>query len=176
MVDGTDPDVRIPGHAGIDLDGRLAVEVDGRVDDAAAVFQGIGRRVRPAPAQIETGRGAAPDDLVLAQGALRMILGRGWLGRWSGRRSRTPRRLPPAPTRPRSPRKARESSARLRARLFLRRRGRPRLRAIISSDAGTLYGRRGSGRPSPGCGGSWKPRGFPSRETGIFAPDCRGLP
>ena len=54
--------------AAIAMDGRLAVQVDGYVGDVAAVFERVGRRVGPAPAEIHTGRAPAPDGLIGPQG------------------------------------------------------------------------------------------------------------
>ena len=71
VVDGVDPDLGLRDDPGVDLDRRLAVEVDGRVDDAAAVLEGVGRRVRPSAAEVEPRGRAAPDDLVGAEGVFR---------------------------------------------------------------------------------------------------------
>ena len=69
LVDRGDPHERLLDDAGVGLDGRLAVEIDGGVDNAAAMLQGVGRRVGPAAAQVQPSRGTAPDDLVLAERA-----------------------------------------------------------------------------------------------------------
>ena len=58
-------------HAAVAVDRRLAVEVDRGVDDAAAVLQGVGRRIGPAAAEFEARGRAAPDGFVGAQGVAR---------------------------------------------------------------------------------------------------------
>src|SRR3990172_13383271 len=72
-VDGSDADDRLGDHAGVGLDGRLAVEVDGHVDHAAAELQGGRRGIGPAAAGVEASGCSAPDDLVAAQGTSRSL-------------------------------------------------------------------------------------------------------
>jgi hypothetical protein len=71
QIDRADPDHGLLDHPNIRLDRRLAVQIHRGVGDAAAPFQGIGRGVRPAAAEIQPGRSAGPDDLIAAQHTVR---------------------------------------------------------------------------------------------------------
>ena len=67
-VNRTDHNFAELRHAGEDLHGRLAVQIEGDIHDGAAAFQAIRRRVCPAPGKIDADRASSPHDLVIHGG------------------------------------------------------------------------------------------------------------
>ena len=63
-VDGAHDQFRAVAKFRKDLDGWLAVQIDGQIQDFAAVFDAIGGRVGPTASEVESNGAAGPDDLV----------------------------------------------------------------------------------------------------------------
>ena len=64
-IDRSHDEMLLRSHPCKNLHGRLAIEFQRDIHDGAAVFQAVGRSVRPTASEIDANGTAAPDDLVL---------------------------------------------------------------------------------------------------------------